>query len=156
MLGIREDRLSIYLNDHLAGSTAGLQLARRIARHHPELRELAREIQEDRETLLELMRRFDVDEDRVKVALGWVAEKAGRLKLSGELIGDTPLNRLEKLEAMSLGVEGKLAMWEALQRTHHDDPRLGPINFERLIGRARAQRERLESERVRVAERAFT
>ena len=155
MLGIREDRLSIYLNDHLAGSTAGLQLARSIARSHPELRELAAEIEEDRETLLDLMRRLGIGEDRVKVAIGWVAEKAGRLKLSGDLVGDTPLNRLEKLEAMSLGVEGKLGMWEALQRTHDGDPRLGPISLERLVERPRAQREQLERERLRVAERAF-
>jgi hypothetical protein len=60
----------------------------------------------------------------VKVLLGWGAEKAGRLKLNGELLGYSPLSRLEELEALSLGVEGKLALWTALRRTHGDDPRL--------------------------------
>jgi hypothetical protein len=31
LLGLGEDRLSIYLNDHLAGATAGVSLARRAA-----------------------------------------------------------------------------------------------------------------------------
>jgi hypothetical protein len=31
MLGLGDDRLSIYLNDHLAGATAGANLARRAA-----------------------------------------------------------------------------------------------------------------------------
>src|SRR5689334_794260 len=107
MLGIGESRLSIYLNDHLAGSTAGVNLARRIARHRPALAGFAEDVEEDRETLLDVMRRLGVSEDPAKVALAWVGEKASRFKLSGELIGDTPLNQLEALEAMSLGVEGK-------------------------------------------------
>jgi hypothetical protein len=34
LLGLGEDRLSIYLNDHLAGSTVGADLARRAARNN--------------------------------------------------------------------------------------------------------------------------
>ena len=50
--------LGIYLNDHLAGSTSGLELVRRTARARadtaagPPLRQLASEIAEDRRTLL--------------------------------------------------------------------------------------------------------
>lgn len=53
--------LGIYLNDHLAGSTAGVGLARRIARAHrrtprgPELARLANEIAQDRHDLLAIM-----------------------------------------------------------------------------------------------------
>jgi len=49
--------LATYLNDHLAGATVGVELARRVASSNRDtsygatLAELAREIEEDRETL---------------------------------------------------------------------------------------------------------
>jgi hypothetical protein len=81
MLGIGEDDLSIYLNDHLAGATAGAKLA--------------------------------------------------------------------------LGVEGKLALWQALRHTLGADPRLEGIDLGDLISRARSQRRRLEGVRMRAAEAAL-
>jgi hypothetical protein len=155
------DRLSIYLNDHLAGSTVGVNLARRAAgsnqgtSYGPVLEALAGEIQEDRQSLLDVMERLSVDEDRLKTALAWGAEKAGRLKLNGELRGYSPLSRLEELEALSLGVEGKLALWRTLQRTHGSDPRLSGMDLDELVRRARLQRRRLESQRARAAEEAL-
>jgi len=157
VLGIGEDRLSIYLNDHLMGSTTGVRMARDLANRDPSpvFDELAQEIAEDRQTLLDLMDRFGAREDHVKVALGWVAERAFQLKFRGELRGYTPLSLLEEIETLSLGVEGKLAMWAALRRTHAGDPRLGPIDLDALIERAGSQRARLEQERMSAAEAAF-
>jgi hypothetical protein len=160
VLGFGDDRLSIYLNDHLAGSTVGVELARRIegsnrsTSYGPVLERLAREIEEDRRTLEDIMERLSVRPDRLKIAFAWGAEKAGRLKLNGELIRYSPLSRLEELEGLSLGVEGKLAMWQTLSDTHADDPRLSEIDFEELIKRARSQRRRLEQERRRAAHEA--
>jgi hypothetical protein len=57
---------------------------------------------------------------------------------------------------MARGVEGKLALWEALQRAHGEDPRLGEIRLDELTARVRSQRERLERERLDTARRAFT
>jgi hypothetical protein len=154
MLGLGEDRLSIYLNDHLAGATAGANLARRLARHDGEvLAVLADEIAQDRRSLIEIMDALDVQQDVVKGAVAWAAEKASRLKFNGELIGYSALSRLEELEALSLGVEGKLALWRALQHTHGDD--LAAFDLEQLIARARSQRRRLEAQRTRAAEDAF-
>jgi hypothetical protein len=158
MLGFGEDRLSIYLNDHLAGSTAGLNLARRLAdddRANAVLGEIAVEIEQDRETLLDVMERLSVGRDQVKAALGWGAEKASRLKFTGELLGHTALSRLEELEALALGVEGKLALWQALRHTHGTDARLAGIDLEDLRARAGSQRRRLEQQRTRAAEDAF-
>jgi|1185.fasta_scaffold26128_2 hypothetical protein len=138
MLGFGESPLSIYLNDHLAGSTAGLELARRL---HDD--SLAEEIEEDRETLMDVMRRLDVDRDELRLAIAWGAEKALRLKPGGHL---------HDAEALSLGVEGKLVLWVALRHARGDDPRLEGIDFDALIARARSQRERIEQERLRAAE----
>ena len=157
MLGLGDDLLSIYLNDHLAGSTLGVELARRIAGSNAStvygrvLDALADEIEEDRRTLEEIMARLSVGPDRAKLALAWSAEKAGRLKLNGQLLGYSPLSRLEELEGLSLGVEGKLGLWQALADAYADDPRLRGVDFEELIKRARSQRRRLERQRRRAA-----
>ena len=74
-----QDLLAVYLNDHLAASTAGVELARRAAKSHDgergeELSRLADEIAEDREALRDLMKRLDVSESTVKAAAGWLGD----------------------------------------------------------------------------------
>jgi hypothetical protein len=161
VLGLGEDRLSIYLNDHLAGATVGVNLARRAAGNNRStsygevLSALAVEIEQDRRSLLELMERLSVGQDRLKVALSWGAERAARLKPNGALLRYSPLSRLEELEALALGVHGKLTLWQTLRRTHGADPRLRGIDFEELIDRARSQRRRLERQRTRAADEAL-
>jgi hypothetical protein len=113
--------LAIYLNDHLAGSAAGADLAGRLAAENRSdawfavaLERLAVEIREDRDTLRALMDELDVGIDRAKQLVAWTAEKAGRLKLNGRLLGYSPLSRVEELEALRLGVTGKRMLWIAL------------------------------------------
>jgi hypothetical protein len=161
MLGHGGDRLSIYLNDHLAAATAGAELARRTASSNrsttygPVLDALAQEIEEDRRTLREIMDRLSVGPDRLKVAVLWGAEKVGRMKLNGELFRYSPLSRLEELEGLSAGVEGKLALWQTLQQTHGQDERLRDIDLENLTKRARSQRRRLGRQRKSAADEAL-
>lgn len=150
MLGLGEDDLSVYLNDHLAGATAGVNLAHRAADG-----EMAAEIEEDRAALIGIMGRLGVRQDPVKVALGWAAVRAVRLRFVAELLGHAPLGRLEEIEALALGVEGKLALWQALRHTHDSDPRLEGVDLDDLIARARSQRRRLERLRMRAADAAF-
>jgi hypothetical protein len=146
--------LAIYLNDHLAGATGGVELARRVARAQgsAELNRLADDIEEDRATLTAIMRRLDVTIDPVKVAAGWLGEKAARLKLNGRLFTRSPLSTLIELEAMRLGVEGKAAGWRTLRTMATRDPRLDTGEFDRLIERADQQVEALEEMRVGAAE----
>ena len=159
MLGLG-DGLAIYLNDHLAGATAGANLGRRAAGNNRStpygdtLAAIAEEIEEDRDALLDVMERLSVREDPVKVAVGWGVEKASRLKPNGGL-GYTPLSRLEELEALLLGVTGKLGLWQALRRTHGADPRLSGVDLQALAARARSQRRRLERLRARAAREAL-
>ena len=161
MLPFQSDRLAIYLNDHLAAATAGVELARRAAASNRSndygrvLDELSEEIGTDREKLKEVMRRLSVGPDRAKVAAAWTGEKIGRLKLNGQFRGYSPLSRLVELEGLSVGVEGKLALWQALRRRFADDPRLRGVDFGELVDRARAQRRRLERQRERAAEEAL-
>jgi hypothetical protein len=153
--------LAIYLNDHLAGATAGLELARRAASSNEGsdygrfLDGLAGEIDDDRESLFELMRTVDVGVDRIKVLGGWAAEKVGRLKLNGRLRGYSPLSRLLELEGLTLGVRGKLCLWRALIELQPADPRLSATQLARLSQRAEAQLDGLEVQRLKAATQAF-
>jgi hypothetical protein len=157
-----QTRLATYLNDHHAGSVTGRELARRALQNNRgnaygvALEPVLRQIEEDADTLLEVMRRLDVQPDRVKGALGWAGEKLGRLKLNGQVLGYSPLSRLIELEGLVLGVSGKLALWQALRAALGDDPRLAGIAFDDLSGRAREQIRALERLRRRAAVEALT
>lgn len=162
MTGVDLKLLGIYLNDHLAGSTVGRDLARRAAgnnRDDPELgpflADLAQQIDDDRDALLSLMGRLDVGEDRIKQLGGWAAEKLGRLKLNGRLLGYSPLSRLVELEGLCLGIAGKRSLWKSLERLQHAEPRLAQADLPRLIARSERQLASLEEHRLRVAESAL-
>ena len=155
-------RLAIYLNDHLGGSATGRELARRTLQanrgntYGVALEDVVRQIEEDVDSLQEVMDRLGVKPDRVKEAMGWTAEKLGRLKLNGQLLGYSPLSRLVELEGLMLGITGKMALWIALSSVLADDPRLEGIDLEELVRRAREQRQTVERLRRKAAREALT
>lgn len=120
--------LGIYLNDHLAGATAGTARVRYLLRScgDPALADalapIADEIAEDRASLLHVMRRLDVPVRRYKVYAGRAAEQMGRLKSNGSLVRRSPLSTLWELEALRLGVDGKTAVWQALRALGRHGP----------------------------------
>jgi hypothetical protein len=151
----KEAFLGIYLNDHLAGSTGGVELAGRLAAAEGAwsggvLPKIAQEIAEDRAMLLQIMAALDVPVRQYKVVAGWVAEKVGRLKLNGRLLTRSPLSRLVELEALRLGVEGKAAGWRTLRARAEHDNRLDGVQLKGLIERALRQSETLENLRLRA------
>ena len=153
--------LGIYLNDHLAGSIAGREVAKRSLQNNSEgplgtfLRSLVGDIEEDRGTLMRLMERLGIPVSPVKPGIAWAAEKVGRLKLNGQLVGYSPLSRLEELEFLSLGVEGKLLLWRSLESVSSSEERLSGFDFATLLKRAEVQREELERFRLEAAVDAF-
>jgi hypothetical protein len=153
--------LGIYLNDHLAGSTAGLELARRARGENRDseygelLGTLIEEIDEDRETLKRIMDDLGIRADPAKVAAGWLGEKLGRLKLNGQLTGYSALSRLEEIEGLALGVTGKLALWKALRLLADVEPALDGPALERLIERAERHQRSLEEHRLAAARTAL-
>lgn len=153
--------LAIYLNDHLAAATAGRELARRAAGSNrnsgcgPFLQRLAEEIEEDRQALVSIMRGLGVEVDHLKVVGGWWAEKLGRFKLNGRLLGYSPLSKVVELEVLALGITGKLALWRALESLTSTVPELADFELSELIGRAERQLGELENHRLRAAEEAF-
>jgi hypothetical protein len=77
------------------------------------------------------------------------------LKLNGQLTGYSDLSRLLEVEGLSLGVEGKLSLWESLKELAPSDPRLSGYDFDAMIERAVHQREVLEEHRREAAKIAL-
>ena len=150
--------LGIYLNDHLAGATAGSELARRAAVSQggtpvgAVLARLAREVTQDRAALVEMMTALGVTVRQYKAGLAWLGEKVARFKPNGRMGTRSPLSLLEELELMRLGVEGKAAGWRTLRKLAEQDPRLDSGQLDNLIERARSQSETLEGLRVNTAD----
>ena len=159
--GVNVALLKIYLNDHLAGSTVGVDLARRAKSENADnavgeyLDTFLRELLEDRFILLSVMSALGLERDVVKQGVAWVGEKLGRLKLNGQLTGYSPLSRVVELEGLCVGTEGRLSMWRTLRRLSRKDERLGRFDFSALITRAEHQRRILERLRQQSSDEAF-
>jgi hypothetical protein len=151
--------LAVYLNDHLAGATGGVELARRArgsnrgTRLGESLAEICAEIEADRATLERMMEQLEVKRSTAKVAGAWAAEKLGRLKLNGRLTGYSPLSRLVELEMLQIGISGKIQLWQALAETR--GARLAQFDLPGLIARAESQHATIERLRLGAAREAF-
>lgn len=153
--------LETYLNDHLAGSAAAVQLidtlragndGTPLAAH---LEGLLAEVEQDRDTLRAVMDGLGVAQSTVKQAGGRVVERLSRLRLSDKVTGSAHVSRLMELDALSLGIEGKAELWLALAAVASALPALDRLDLPGLRQRAAAQRDGLEPFRVEAAVQAF-
>ena len=153
--------MDVYLNDHLAGAMLGSDLAEQIRSQNQStslgevMGLLAPQIEEDRQTLIALMKSMDSSQNPVKQAGAWVTEKASRLKFMGMSSGDPELGTFMALETLALGVQGKLGLWEALKQVTDQHPAITSVNLDKLIDRAEAQYDMLERERLTAGVRAL-
>jgi hypothetical protein len=146
--------LAIYLNDHLAGATLGLELIRRASKEHQGelgefLHELRNQIEQDYGALLDVMAAVGVKRSRIKPAVAWAVEKVGRLKLNGQLIARSPLTPLVELEGTATGIAGKLRLWQALREVVEDEALRARLD--ELAARAERQLADLEPRRLAAA-----
>lgn len=141
-----------YLQDHHAGSSAGVQAFERVAQWHGDpavrdrLQTIAAEVEEDQASLEQIMSAVGASASRVKDAAGWVGEKLARLKPNQRLATRSALSDVLELEALVMAVHGKGLLWQALLTL--GDPRLDRDELERLRERATRQQEQLEGLRL--------
>ena len=153
--------LKTYLNDHLAGSIAALELLQHLADAHagtarePVLRELHADITSDRQELRKLMERLEISESTTRQASAWVAEKTTQLKLLIDDPSGGALRLLESLEVAAIGIEGKQALWHSLRAISSGVPGLEGLDFDRLDERSAHQRDRVETLRLEAAKAAL-
>jgi hypothetical protein len=149
--------LDSYLNDHLSGAMMAVELLGHLEKTHAgtEVQQFAAvlhaEIEADRQELLALMRELGVAESRVREAVAWVAEKAARLKLRMDDPDQGSFLLFEIMEGLSLGLEGKAALWTSLAAAAEVTPRLRVRDYDALLRRARSQRERVDARRLSLA-----
>jgi len=155
------DALLTYLHDHLAGAEFGLELLRDLREQHATdatgalASRLEIEIEQDRSTLQQLARELSGGANNTgKTAVGWLAEKASRLKLRRSAAAG--LGVFETLEALALGILGKEALWTALEAAAPGEPRLAGYDFSALAARARQQHAQVETTRRERAAIVFS
>jgi hypothetical protein len=155
------DHLATYLNDHLAGAVAALELLEHLEMAHsgtPVARDLSAlhaEIEADRGVLESLMMRLHVTESRPRKATAWLAERLVRLKLQLDDSGRGAFRLFESLEAVSLGIEGKLTLWRTLASLAPAVPDVSSLDYDTLMARAINQRGRAEELRLAAATAAL-
>jgi hypothetical protein len=152
--------LDSYLNDHLAGSVAALELIAHCAHLYKGKRlglfftKMGAQIAKDQDTLRDLMSRLSIEESKVRQAGAWAGEKLGRALLA--IAGNEPggLGLLLALEGLIMGIAGKGLLWRTLSAANL--PKLNDIDFEQLQRRAEEQIKRVQAEQLRSARRALT
>jgi hypothetical protein len=120
----------------------------------PSLSALKKDIEDDREQLKGLMARLNITESRVRKAGTWIAESVAEVKLEVDDDSHGPLRRLERLEALALGIDGKVALWRALEATPPTGALAG-VDFELLTRRGQEQRSRVEVLRLHAGRAAL-
>lgn len=146
--------LATYLHDHLAGAQFAIQLLEELRDKSPDAAasqlaaDLLIQIETDRNVLHELAQQIGDNSSAIKGVAAWIAEKAARFKLTV----DDLMGTFEAIEALSLGVNGKRALWTALRSIQASDARLTAINFDLLASRASQQFAQLEEMRLRLAQ----
>jgi hypothetical protein len=158
---VDEKLLRIFMQDHLAASTAGLGLARRArgsnrgTAYGENLGRVADAIAEDRGALEGMLADLGFGPDRAKNLGAWAGEKLGRLKPNGQLRGYSPLSRVLELEALIAGITAKISLWRILLEVADQEPRLDADRLQRLIERGDEQRTTVAELRTRAAREAF-
>ena len=158
---MNRDILATYLNDHLAGSVAALELVDRLRRlsegteREQLFVSLRVEIEEDQEIVKRLLRSVGGKESMIRNAAAWLTEKVGEAKLELDDSGTGQLRLLEALETLGLGIQGKLGLWRALGAATSREPGIEQLDLARLERRARDQFDRVEALRLLAARAAF-
>lgn len=156
---MNNDALVTYLHDHLAGAGAAVNLLEALRDEHAGEPlgqfsvELLAEVEADRIVLQRLAEQVGAGSNMLKEAVSWLGEKVSRLKLSRSSSGE--LGTFEALEALALGILGKLALWRALALVAATDARFHNVDFNQLAARAETQHARVETHRLEAARRAF-
>lgn len=151
--------LEVYLTDHLAGATAGVNLAQMASEEHrsdehgPFFGEIASEIKADFAELERLISELGIDQSATKTAAAEIGSKMMAPKFTGG--DDDEFNAFITLETLSIGVEGKACMWKALKSVEDSNATLESFGIDGLLERAQSQRDRIEAKRLEIAPQAL-
>ena len=151
--------LATYLHDHLAGANFAVELLETLEAAHAGqpvgafASDLRLEIEKDRQVLMKITDRVGKTGLDAKQATAWLAEKVSQFKLRHPDPAD--LGTFEALEALAVGIHGKLALWRALQLVATVDSRVEGVDYDELVGRAQKQHDQVDEWRLALARTTF-
>jgi hypothetical protein len=152
------EQLAMYLNDHLAGSVAAIELLDSLIEQHSEdrfgktLGDLRNDIHNDQEILRDLMRKVGARESAVRKAGAWLVEKLSRVKIGD---ADDSAALLQALEGLALGIAGKQLLWRSLKEIASSFASLQGTDFNELEERAQTQFACAENLRMQMVRESF-
>ena len=155
------DNLSTYLNDHLAGSVAALNMIDHLIDTYEKkplaqfFRDLRAEIAADQAKLQGLVDKLDKKHNAIRKAGAWIAEKLSRAKIRASKSRDGEMGLYLALESLALGITGKCALWRGLETAAGVVPELRGLDYAQLQERAREQCDRVETKRLELARAVF-
>jgi hypothetical protein len=156
---VKNDALTTYLQDHLAGALHAIELLKAMRDHFGGeplgtfADEVLAEVEADRDVLARLTERVGGTAGGMKEWGAWLTEKVSRLKLKHS--SSDRLGTFEALEFLVIGIHGKRALWRAMAAVASKDSRLQDIDFGELIARAENQHQRVEERRLSCAQSVF-
>jgi hypothetical protein len=151
----------IFMRDHLAIELVTLNLARRAQRSNRDtpigamLAGIVSELEREERVLRDVAQRASIRPAWLKMAGAWVAEKAGRLKLNGRLVGRSPLSPVVELQGLLMLTAQRRAMWRILERLGRVDSRFAGLDFAARLRALDDQRELLERSVLQAADDAL-
>lgn len=149
------DRLGTYLADHLAGSISAAELVRRLIKCDvdPSLRQALEEVQgsiaRHQEVVRNLLTRRGQNPRCAKSFSAWLAEKLSRPTLPLDEADEFGL--LRALEALLLGMRGRVALWQAMESILPSHPELIGFDATGLCLDAEEQSRMMDRKRLEVA-----
>lgn len=155
------EKLSSYLNDHLAGSVGALELLDRLIDIYQDkplegfLSDLRKEIEADQELLKRLIASLGQEESTVRKAGAWVIEKISRAKIQPGEAEKGEMGLFLALEGLALGIIGKRTLWRALAAASATVPQLRTLDYDELERRAVEQYDCVEAKRLEIARGLF-
>ena len=153
------DPLATYLHDHLAGSRFAIELVKELHEQHAgePLGQFAAaelvQLEDERQVLQGIINQVGAEPSTLKEATSWVGEKVSRFKLRRASSGEA--GTFEALEALALGIVGRVALWRALAVIAPIDNRVRGSDFDALAEGAQAQHARVDERRLQIASIAF-
>lgn len=151
------DPLAAYVQDHLAGARFAVTLLQDLSKQNFDADvahfsvDLRSQVEADRQVLEEFSIQLGSATHSWKEIAAWVAQKVSQFKLNV----NTPVGIFEAIEFLTLGVQGKQALWKALDAARDGDSRVGGLDLTTLSARAQSQYLELEALRLRLAARAI-
>ena len=158
---VDRETLSIYLNDHLAGLVAAIDLIDHLIADDPdpalarELIDLQSGLQLEQRTLRTVIDSVG-SESKLSQAMAWVGEKVARLKVGYGPADSPSLRRFEALETLALGFCSRRLLWHTLEHLAENGVLHSELDFQDLEQKAGHDAGKLEALRLAASVEALT